>query len=329
MKYKLTILVMSCNSDFFKHQNDIIRNTWGKDHNVIFYEGNHKENKLVGDVLELRCPDAIEYTLLKTVTAFKYLREHSDFDYIFRTNTSTYVNVPLLEKFTDTLQYEDVMYSSELYSLSEGLAPYPLAIYGRGNGLLIPRHLIDVLIRESINFQYMPVVDDMYIGNILNSYFIKQGANYLDHIKSLTHGWYRCIDEKFDSGHKLCRFGEEGDAKFYSDFVTIQIKCYRQREKEEEHYLALHEIMKNIKEASDESVTKAIEYAKDPSIFVGSAIGYLDYSKWLMVDKNKLFHFELSHKANDDEEHYKHWDKQVWKADPRLAKQRIAEYKKF
>ena len=49
-----------------------------------------------------------------------------------------------------------------------------------------------------------------------------------------------------------------------------------------------------------------LEYTKDPSIFIGSVLGYIDINKWKSMDKNMLFLEEISHKASDDEQHYKY-----------------------
>lgn len=318
---------MSSKADFFQKQNQIIRDTWGKDVDVIFYEGGHEKNELVGDILKLRCGDGLESTFEKTYYAIQYIQNNIPYDFIFRTNTSTYINTALLQKFCDEQNSNtDVLWVSELYSLSEGVAPYPLCIYGRGNGLLFSKQLVHIFLKEAINFLFMDVVDDMYIGNVLNSFWIKGGANYLDHIKSLPHAWYKCVPGEFDCGHKLSNFGKVGDAKYYKDFVTIQVKRYRERELEEQHYYELHEIMKSCPPVSTYYIYK---YAENPSVFIGSAIGYMDYDKWLKTDKNWLFEYEISHKANDDEEHYKHYNKQKYKSDLKLKDKRIQAYKKF
>ncbi|MBO5003693.1 MAG: hypothetical protein J6D03_00110 [Clostridia bacterium] len=331
---KILYLVMSANNEFFKHQNDIIRNTWGNDVNVIFYEGNHNEDKLVDDVLELNCNDDIDWTYAKTYYALQYMKDNDiKYDYIFRTNTSTYVNTKLLQAFVNTIEdniknalYTEVLWTSELYSLSEGVAPYPLMLYGRGNGLLMHRNLVDVLLDEGRNFLYMDVIDDVTIGNVLNTYKMKHNHDYRRYIRSLTHAWYKCVPSEFDCGHKLSNFGKHGDAEYYKDFITIQVKRYRERELEEKHYYELHEIMKDCKFGNVENIYR---YSRNPSVFIGSAIGYMDYDKWNSCDKNWLYEYEISHKANDDEEHYKHYDKQVNKADLSTAKDRIELYKKY
>lgn len=323
---KILYLVMSSNNDFFRHQNEIIRNTWGKDVDILFYEGDYYIDNINGDVLELNCKDTIDWTYAKTYYALKYVNENLDYDYIFRTNTSTYVNTKLLQAFVDSLEDTQVLWTSELYSLSEGIAPYPLTLYGRGNGLLFSKELVELFIKIGINFLYMNVVDDLYIGNVLNSYHMSRNEDYKKYIKSFTHAWYKCVPGEFDCGHKLSNFGKCGDAEYYKDFITIQVKRYREREFEEKHYYELHDIMKD---CNIGSVDKIIEYSNNPSIFLGSVIGYIDYENWVNIDKNFLYNYEISHKANDDEEHYKHYDKQVFKANPLLAKKRIELYKKY
>ena len=215
---------MSSNNDFFRHQNEIIRNTWGKDVDVLFYEGDYYIDNINGDVLELNCKDTIDWTYAKTYYALKYVNDNLDYDYIFRTNTSTYVNTKLLQAFVDSLEDTQVLWTSELYSLSEGIAPYPLTLYGRGNGLLFSKELVELFIRIGINFLYMNVVDDLYIGNVLNSYHMSRNEDYKKYIKSFTHAWYKCVPGEFYCGHKLSNFGKCGDAEYYKDFITIQVK---------------------------------------------------------------------------------------------------------
>ena len=46
----------------------------------------------------------MDWTYAKTYYALKYVNENLDYDYIFRTNTSTYVNTKLLQAFVDSLE---------------------------------------------------------------------------------------------------------------------------------------------------------------------------------------------------------------------------------
>ena len=50
-------------------------------------------------MIQVPCDDSLSGTAEKTIKCLKFLREiGKDFDYVFRTNVSTYVNVFLLDK---------------------------------------------------------------------------------------------------------------------------------------------------------------------------------------------------------------------------------------
>jgi len=320
---KILILVMSCNDEFFKHQEQIIRETWLKpvidekyeNIDYCFYSGDEdiEKHKYSKDehYLTLRCEDDVKNTFKKTYYAFKLCKKiFGEYDYIFRTNTSTYVNVELLNMFINCVcsQNKDILWCSELYSLSNSFCPYPLYLYGRGNGLILSDKLIDIILDRGISFLYLEKCDDWIIGNILNSYRISQG-NYLDYIKSYTHGWFKCIPEEQPNNHALCVYGNKNkDWKFINKFITIQIKRYRERNLEEEHYRELDEVFKSNEYKENElmNICYDIEsYSQKPSIFIGSILGYTDYDSWYNCNKAQLFNYQVKNKAVDDEEYGK------------------------
>ena len=240
--------------------------------------------------------------------AYRFIADKYSPDWIFRTNTSTYVNIRVLNDFILNHADPKITYGSDLYSLSEACCPYPLCIYPRGNGILTNKEVYDkAIIKNGISFAYQTICDDIVFGNLINTYNINKGRKYIDYIGGLPHAWYKCVDVEFNNGHKLSKFG---DSRLnYNNFATITIKKYREREKEKEHYLELHEKIKsdylnNVEEPIWTS--KMLKYVKDPSIFIGSVLGYINIDKWKSLDKNSLFLYELGHKASDDEQHYKY-----------------------
>ena len=319
---KILILVMSCNDEFFKQQVEKIKQTWakpildGKYSNIDFmsYDGwdaQHyydKDNKCI----HIRCEDDLDNTYKKTFYALSIIKHNFDYDYVFRTNTSTFINVDLLNKFVQRLDNDEILWTSEVYSLVEANAPYPLCLYGRGNGLLFSKKLIDILLKEGITMLYEEHVDDVVIGNILNSYWIKQDKNYTDYIKSYYHGWYRAITVPTNNGHKLCNFNcDSNDPNFWKYFITIQTKMYRQRNNEDENMTKLYSIMNNI-ESTEEDVDKQFEYSKNYSVFVGSGLGYMDLNRWLHINKQELFRIECNNKTNDDVSRKKFHPNKIW-----------------
>ena len=312
---KILIMIMSCNDDFFVTQEQIMKETWIKqidqfdNIDYIIYRGDpniekHKYDKQ-NHLLSLRCEDDLNNTYKKTYYAFKLGHKIYDYDYIFRTNTSTYVNVVLLNQFIQELDNDEILWASDLYSLSNSFCPYPLYLYGRGNGMILSKKLIDIILSEGISHLYLEKCDDWIIGNILNTYWIKQGKDYLDYIKGYKHGWYKCVPEEQPNNHKLCVYGNQNrDWEFIKQFITIQIKRYRERHLENAQYKELNETFEQNKYADDlEDIIKSnIEYSKRPSVFIGSILGYTDYEDWKKCNKMQLFNYQVKHKASDDEE---------------------------
>ena len=240
--------MMSCNDEFFIKEEEIAKQTWAKDiiekkyENIDFlaYRGTSNKHSIDWNLnlFKVKCEDGLDNTFKKTYYALSILNKKYDYDYIFRCNTSTYVNVPLLDSFIQLLEDDSVLWCSELYSLSEGFCPYPLYLFARGNGFLLSRKLIDIIIKEGISFIYLKLCDDWTIGNILNSYWIKNGENYLDHIKSYPHGWWKSIHTDSDNNNSICKYNNEStDFEYMKKFVTIQVKRYHQREFEHDNYL--------------------------------------------------------------------------------------------
>lgn len=316
---KILIMVMSCNDNFFIEQEQSIKNTWIKklsefdNIDYLIYHGNpdllkHKYDKQ-NHILSLKCEDDMNNTFKKTYYAFNLANKIYDYDYIFRTNTSTYVNIELLNSFIQQLDNDEILWSSDLYSLSNSFCPYPLYLYGRGNGLILSKKLINIILCEGISYLYLNKCDDWIIGNILNSYWIKQNKNYLDYIKGYKHGWFKCVPDEQPNNHQLCVYGNKNkDWSFINQFITIQIKRYRERHLENEHYKELNEVFienNYTNELLNELVKDNIKYSEKPSIFIGSILGYTDYNSWLNCNKMELFNYQVKHKASDDEEYGK------------------------
>ena len=119
---KILILVMSCQDEFFQNQVNTIKEMWakpileGKYPNIDFivYEGGYDKHSYDKEnhILKVRCEDDLDNTYKKTYYAFNLINNNIEYDYIFRTNTSTYVNVDLLNKFIQSLDDDNIVYTS-------------------------------------------------------------------------------------------------------------------------------------------------------------------------------------------------------------------------
>ena len=316
---KILITVMSCDKEFFINQEKLIKQTWAKDIidgkypniDIVFYMGCPVINETYFDddlkTIVLKCEDDLDNTFKKTIRAFEYIDNNYEYDYIFRTNTSTYVNVQLLNEFIQSITDDNILYGSEIYSLSESTCPYPLCLFVRGNSIILSKKHIDILLKDSYPLLYLNLCDDYTIGNIINSYWIKQNIDYTQYIRGVPHGWYKCTFTEIKNNHSLCTYyNTNTDINFLSQFITIQIRNYNDRSLETKHYLELHDLFSTYKlTEKDEAINKVIEYTKNYDIFIGSILGYISIETWKNIDKHTLYNIEIQHKATDDAEFYK------------------------
>ena len=299
---KILILVQSCNNDFCQKEIECINKSYANNLlsniDVIYYTGNNDKEELIDDCLKLTCSDDIYSTFRKTYYALRFFHLHNmQYDYIVRTNTSTYINVKLLNEIINSIVDDKKLYCTELYSLSDGCCPTPLALFARGNCIILSKYWQNIILNEGISFLYLNITDDKTIGNIHNSFKIKTKQQYIDNLVCFSHGWYKCIDNQdTENNHKLCKYGASLDD--YSNFLTVQIKNYIDRNLEFKHFKEVHNLFKN--ENVKKACIDAFEYSKNPSVFIGSILGYIDLETWKKIDKNQLYAIEVNNKAIDD-----------------------------
>ena len=257
---------MSCNLDFFDKEIEIIEQTWAKDiidgkyDNISYYSYTamteemfrHSEHKNLG-IIDEEChtvfvptKDDFFSTYQKTLMCLKTLHTKiCDVDYIFRTNTSTYINVPLLDAFVQRLDtYDETIYCGKILASKYISGPYPYCLYAQGNSVLIPKkYYIDVLTKASyranaINMDSVKCdnkwkvhkmsVDDNAMGFIIDSYLI--GKN-LDHTK-----YYK--------DWNLRKFYEIDEEDWHKQLSIVVKKCGYNRRIEYKDYLYIHAVMK-------------------------------------------------------------------------------------
>ena len=198
---KILVLAMSCNQALFQAQEKLLRTElYAKDiinnefTNVDFWsytastDGKYHINKKLHR-LEVPTDDSLKGTYEKTIAAFQLLNQMNiQYDYIFRTNCSTYVNVPLLRDFVDILTDDKLIYSGGVYCSNNGTGPFEWCLYGLGNSLLLSKFWVDVLCNNHVNNykKYNTVsspsesyyyIDDNTIGYVINCYCLEHNID--------------------------------------------------------------------------------------------------------------------------------------------------------
>jgi hypothetical protein len=168
METKIIILILSVNKDpWLKIENDGIRKTWGNNNNkqvsILYYYGGVNENKLVEDKLFLSSPEGWANIGRKTICAFDYILQNFEFDYIFRTNTSSYVDINLfLEKIKN--KSKNNIYEGEkiFYNGIE---------YASGCGYLISKDVSRLIVKNKDQWDHN-LPDDVAISKLLSKFNI-------------------------------------------------------------------------------------------------------------------------------------------------------------
>ena len=99
---------------------------------------------------------------LKTTLAFKYLLDNYDFDYLFRTNTSSYLDVPTL------LEYLAIKPRKNMYAGVIGTA-FGNTRFASGAGILLSRDIVQRISDNSDRWKH-GLVDDVAIADLVATF---------------------------------------------------------------------------------------------------------------------------------------------------------------
>jgi len=128
----------------------------------------HDSASVEGDTIYCKWIDAFSERLIyKTLQGFKYCLENTECEYILRTNLSSYFNIPLLQKYCeslpDTLLYAGPMESYGL-TLPNGISG--MLYFCSGSGYLLSRDLVALAIQRSGDVP-RSLPDDVWLATTL------------------------------------------------------------------------------------------------------------------------------------------------------------------
>ena len=186
---KAIILVMSCNQEAFFNEEEGIKQTYakeileGKHENldILFYRGGvdksfyDAEKKLYLSAEN----DDLNGTYHKTLDVFRFVYENfPEYDYIIRTNTSTYINIEAILQFLNL--EED--YSGKAIGTHLIISPVNKSVpFLRGNFLIFHKEIIKDLINNTIQIECG--IDDFIIGYMMGRMY---GDKYLTKLLSVN-----------------------------------------------------------------------------------------------------------------------------------------------
>lgn len=180
---KTAILVLTHTSPPFQIMEECIRYTWGSENHPhvkiwYYYGGNDKFEVKDNNIY---CPfiEGYENIGKKTICAFEYLLT-TDFDYVFRPNSSSYVNIEKLFEFTQTLP-DNLVYNGSAI-------PYPMV--GEccsGCGFFLSRDLVKIIVDNKEKWNHY-LIDDIALCEFLFNMNIKMTSSHRLKIFNFVEG---------------------------------------------------------------------------------------------------------------------------------------------
>lgn len=233
MHYKVLFLAMSCNDPFFIESRNVVHDTWAKD--IIdgkfpdygFYSytaSDNGQNYIEGNTIYLDCGDGIRDTFNKTMKCFMFLRENDiTYDYIVRTNTSVYINVPLYSRVLNYINWSNIDYegytiNSEFDSFYDNDKCAVLA----GFQFVMSNRIINDIIEESksYEFDYNEIdygYDDFEMAKIVRQLIVKGNIYNINIINPFHQVKYKTV-----SKNKILRI-ESNSNEIYNVYHTPDI----------------------------------------------------------------------------------------------------------
>ncbi len=217
---KILILVLASNTYPSLRNEKAIKKTWAKKDteniNIIFYKSG-KHTSFKNNDLTVVAGGKTTDIGLKTIKAFEWAGKNMEFDYIFRTNTSSYVNIPELQKNIKTLDDDkNYIYSGIKMFLPKNEFRKKIDFIS-GAGILFNKNTINLILRNKDEFDRNEM-DDVALGKLLQNHKVVPTSGTRFDIKGnitkqeLSDNYY----------HYRCRIDNHyGYPRFLEKFVIV------------------------------------------------------------------------------------------------------------
>jgi len=169
---KILILIISSVGEPYNRLEEAIRRTWGKNKNKdveIFYNyGNGTSpSKIYGDKIICESEETLHNIGKKTIKSFELLYENYEFDYIFRTNLSSYVNIDNMLRYLIDKQRKNFYGGMCTLNFSgEHLQKFGEGTFASGSGYFLSKDVVSLIIDNKELWDHS-VIDDVAIAGLL------------------------------------------------------------------------------------------------------------------------------------------------------------------
>ena len=132
---------------------------------ALFYKGGTNEI-LDEDYLYVNSGDGLYDIGYKTIDALKWVKKNYDFNYVIRSNSSTYINVKEIEKFIESLDLNTPIYAGRSTSFNNQFN------YVHGSCIIL-NSLAVMNIIENEKYWDPSLIDDVALGKLFDLSKIK------------------------------------------------------------------------------------------------------------------------------------------------------------
>jgi hypothetical protein len=164
---KILIVVLSyldngIYTKFFETQNESWNSVRVDGVETFFLTGNHNKDEIDGSLIKTNVKESIFHCGFKTIKAFELL-ENLEYDYIFRTNSSSYVDKKMLF---------DYLYDKPRDNFYCGvIGNYRNILYASGSGFAISKNAVDLVLQNKEIWDH-GYIDDVSLGLLLKKFDI-------------------------------------------------------------------------------------------------------------------------------------------------------------
>jgi hypothetical protein len=214
---KVIILILSHFEEPYITLENVIKETWcveteGENFKVFFYHGGYQE-EIQDSKIILNIQKGFEYIGHKTIRALEIINEKYDFDFIFRTNSSSYINIKKLLSYLENKP--KLNFYNGLIGRDENLK----LDFASGSGYTLSKDLVKKIIENKNEWNHF-YPDDLSLALLLKSFDIYPSAAPRLDIFSLPINNHNLINQNF---HFRCKtFGDRtGDVLIMKEIKKI------------------------------------------------------------------------------------------------------------
>lgn len=169
---KILILVLTYDDNGgYSMMDKIVRETWGNQKfdnvEVYYYYSKPLENQdyiVEGDSIFCNGLESYHTIGYKTLTSFKFLLS-KDFDYLFRTNSSSFIHLPNLLKYLENKPKHN-FYSGVAIPVHRDNMSLEV---GSGSGYILSKDIVELVVNHESEWEHNHI-DDLAIGKLLKNH---------------------------------------------------------------------------------------------------------------------------------------------------------------